>query len=102
MQIWIKIREIDYGALAEACLPMVCDKMQDSGGMAAKLLSALAAMPPSTLRATLSALPQQTKDEAAAFLIGQNKQKIIDAITGIARQNGIEVAIDDLRVDTGT
>lgn len=102
MEIRIKIREIDYGALAEACMPMMRSKLQNGDGMAAKLLAGLAALPPSMLRATLDALPQQTKDEAAAFLIGQNKQKIIESVTDIARQNGVGIVIDDLCVETGT
>ncbi len=102
MQISIKIRQIDYGALAEACIPALCGKLQNGEGMAAKLLSGLAALPPSVLRATIDALPQQSKDEAAAFLIGQNKQKLIEGITGIARQHGVGLVIDDLWVETDT
>lgn len=94
MQITIKLTQISYTGLVQACLPLI------KGGRLAELngspLAGLAAMPPATLCAALDALPQQTKDEAAAALIRRYKRAIIDGLTQWASQNGVNMTIGDL------
>ncbi|MBR4027152.1 MAG: hypothetical protein IKJ01_06295 [Lachnospiraceae bacterium] len=100
MEIRLKLDNIDYGELAVKMLPLVGDKLKESDNTVAKLLSGVAKMPPSIIKTTVNALPQETKDEVVALLINKNKDKIKRLFMDFANTKGIDFDILDIEVDS--
>ncbi len=100
MEIKLKVENIDYGELAVKLLPLVNDKLKESNNAVVKLLSGVAKMPPSIIKTTINALPQENKDEVVAFLINKNKEKIKGAFIKFAHENGIAFDILDIEVES--
>ena len=100
MEIRLKLDNIDYGELAVKMLPLVGDKLKESDNTVAKLLSGVAKMPPSIIKTTVNALPQETKDEVVALLINKNKNKIKRLFMDFANTKGIDFDILDIEVDS--
>ena len=99
MDIKLKVNRINYGDLAAWCLPVVSDKLAGEEGSIPKLLSKLTAVPPGMVRGMLNALPEDTKNELAAYLINRNKEQILAGITNYLQQQGVDVAFGDLFVE---
>lgn len=99
MKIKIKIDNINYGELAVKCMPLIRDNLSVDDGPVPKLLSGLTVLPPGMVRSMLNALPDEKKDELAAYLINKNKEQIITDITRYMQGQGIDVEISDLTVE---
>ena len=99
MEIKLKVNRINYGDLAAWCLPMLSDKLAKEEGAMAALLSKVAAMSPGVARGVLNALPEETKNELAVYLLNRNKEQILSGVTRYLQQQGVDVEFGDLSVE---
>lgn len=100
MEIKIVMDNINYGDVISKCLPLLRDKFKDKEGAVPKIISGIEKLPPSLSKTMIDALPKETKDELAAFMINKNKERIISAIEQYAEKNGVELKIDDIIVES--
>ena len=99
MKITLEIGKIDYAAVAEWALPMLKDKLGTMDGPMAKMLSGIASLPPSVVRATINALPESTRNQMVAYLVNHNGEKIISAAQSFAEKQGVSLTIDGITVE---
>ena len=98
MEIKIKVDYINYGELVTILLPKLGGLSKDNG-IKDKMLKAIASLPSGPTKAMVDALPQDTKDEIAAYLISKNKDNIIKAATQYAESNGVSITVSDIEVE---
>lgn len=99
LEIRLVIGSIDYGGLVVKVLPLVRDKLAGAIGPAAQLLSKLSGAMPTQIQGMLAFLPQSIKDEAVAYLLNQNRERIISLFSAAAQKHGVEFNISDLTVE---
>ena len=99
MKVTIELNDIDYGALAEILLPLVKDKLSQSEGNGAGIITTIASVPPSIAGKMIDVLPQKTKDELCVMLLNKNKEKIVESIMEYAEKNGVSFKIDNIEVE---
>lgn len=97
-QIRLMIGEIDYNGIVARLLPLVRGKINVSGTKG-QLISMLLNAKPSQIGAILSFVPKETKDMTAALLLNNNKDRIINAVSEMAKKHGIEISVGDLTVE---
>ena len=102
MKIVLEVGEVDYAGIAERALPMVRDKLKEMDGAVPKMLGGLASLPGPVVRATINALPQDSKDQMVAFLINHNAEKLISAAQSFAEKQGVGLTITSVSVETGS
>lgn len=99
MELKLKVNHINYGDLAAWCLPMLSDKLAKEDGAIPNLLSKVAALSPGMAKGMLNALPEETKNELAVYLVNRNKEQILEGITRYLQQQGVDVEFGDLSVE---
>ena len=100
MKITLDIKDLDYGALIAALLPTVHGHIaKEENTFANKILLKLTALPPSTVQKMVNLLPRETQDEIVIMLIQKNKEKILELITKLAKENQVSFRVDDFRVE---
>lgn len=99
MKIILEVEQIDYAGIAAKALPLVRDKLKGMEGTMAKMLGGIASMPEPVVRATINAMPQDTKDQMVTYLINHNKDKIISAAQSFAEKQGFELNISRVSVE---
>ena len=98
MEIRMTLSDIDYAKLVLKYLPLFRNKLQDSDSSAGKLLSTLSALPPALIVAAVNALPQETKDDLARFLLKKNKEALLTLAQDYIRQNDLGVTLSDVDI----
>ena len=100
MKITLEIKDLDYGALIAALLPTVHDRLaEEAHSFANKLLLKLTALPPATVQKMVNLLPRETQDEIAVMLIQKNKDKLLELVGKLAKDNGVSFRVEDFRVE---
>lgn len=99
LQIRLTASSIDYSGLIIKALPLVRDKLAGAAGSAAPLLSRLSDAAPAQIRGILALLSQRTKDAAAAYLLNQNRERIISLVSDAAQKHGIALTVSELSVE---
>jgi hypothetical protein len=100
MELKLKVKRINYGNLAEKFLPLLSDKLAKEEGAIPRLLSKLAALSPGMAKGMLNVLPDETKNEMVVYLINKNKQQILDGFARYMKEQGIDIEIGDLSIET--
>ena len=100
MKITLEIKDLDYGALIAALLPTVHDHIaKEEQSFVNKLLLKLTALPPATVQKMVNLLPRETQDEIAVLLVRKNKEKILELVGNLARENHVSFRVDDFQVE---
>lgn len=99
LEIRLAVGSIDYGGLIVKILPLVRDKLAGAVGGPAQILSKLSGATPAQIQGMLAFLPQAVKDEAAAYLLNQNRERIISMFSAAAQKHGVGCTISDLTVE---
>jgi len=103
IEIKIKIKEVDYGAAADALLPILLDKLSTSSSPIVKiLLGKLKGMSGPAAKAALDMLPQETKDELAVTCLNHYRGEISKLLVSMAQQKGIKVQVENVEVAVET
>jgi hypothetical protein len=97
MEIKINIDDIDYDSLAELMMPMLLDHMSsDNEDLMSRLMLLSQGFTASTVRAILSKMSQEKKDELLIRMINRNKPRIMQFITDMASSQGIRMTVNDV------
>ena len=100
MKITLDIKDLDYGALIAALLPTVHERMaKEENSFVNKIILKLTALPPSTVQKMVNLLPKETQDEIAIMLIQKNKEKILELVCNLAKENHVSFRVEDFRVE---
>jgi len=102
IKVEIKIRDVDYGDIADKVIPMVLQKLNDKDEKTSKLVKILAGMkglPNKIVKAALSVLPQQTKDELAVHFLSEYKADIVTYINRMAEEKQIAIEIEEVSIE---
>jgi len=101
IKVEIKIRDIDYGDIADKVIPIVLQKLneKDEPSKLVKILAGMKGMPNKIVKAALSVLPQQTKDELAVHFLSEYKADIVACINRMAEENQIAIEIEEVSIE---
>ena len=89
IELKLLVDEVDYDSLAETLLPLVQDKLRDSGAMLGGMLSGSPEMAAAMARTALRAMSQEKKDELLVQLVTKNRDKLLQKGSALAEKNGI-------------
>lgn len=95
IKLEIEVRDIDYDSLIEQYLPVMTERLRETGNPVAMLLSN--GMPASMAKMILKKLPPATKDQLTADLVNTNKDQIIKLLTDLALGQKVRMEIADLK-----
>lgn len=95
----LSISKIDYSALAEKYLPVIADSISGQRHPIVSVIAGLLKLPPKMYSFLINKLKQETKDEAVAFLINTNQQKLITLAENAAQKQGIHLKIAGITVE---
>jgi hypothetical protein len=102
IRIEIRIKDIDYGSISDRVLPVVIKKLNEKGDRSSKLAKLLLGMkdlPGKIVKAALSVLPQQTKEELTVYFLTEYKNDILNYINQLAVQNEVDIDLEDIIID---
>lgn len=93
IELKLLVDEVDYDSLAETLLPLVQDKLRDSGGMLGGMLSGSPEMAAAMARRAMS---QEKKDELLVQLVTKNRGTLLQKGGELAEKNGIKLHLYDV------
>ena len=96
IELKLLVDEVDYDSLAETLLPLVQDKLRDSGGMLGGMLSGSPEMAAAMARTALRAMSQEKKDELLVQLVTKNRDKLLQKGGELAAKNGVRLRLCDI------
>lgn len=95
----IEVSNLNYAALAAKYLPIVRDGLITGENPAMEMLHAVLKFPGMLLYGALAKIPQNKKDEAVAYLINKNKDRIIAKLEEMMVNQDIHIRLGDLNVE---
>ena len=95
----IGVSNLNYAALAAKYLPFVRDGLIIGENPAMEMLHAVLKLPGILLYGALAKIPQDKKDEAVAYLINKNKDRIIAKLEDMLANQDIHIRLGDLKVE---
>ena len=95
IELKLLVDEVDYDSLAETLLPLVQDKLRNSGGMLGGVLSGSPEMAAAMARRALRAMSQEKKDELLVQLV-TNRGTLLQKGGELAEKNGIKLHLYDV------
>lgn len=95
----IGVSNLNYAALTAKYLPLVRDGIIIGENPAMEMLHAVLKLPGMLLYGALAKIPQNKKDEAVAYLINKNKDRIIAKLEDMIANQDIHIRLDDLKVE---
>lgn len=95
----IEVSNLNYAALAAKFLPLVRDGLIIGENPAVEMLHAVLKLPGMLLYGALAKIPQNKKDEAVAYLINKNKDRIIAKLEEMMANQDIHIRLGDLTVE---
>lgn len=98
MELRIKVNDLDYAALAVRYLPLVRNGFIMGENPALDVIMLLPKLTGVLLISALAKIPLKKKDEAVAYLVNKNKDKIIAKIEEVLVKQGIHACLGDLTI----
>lgn len=102
IKLEVLIKDVDYGDIADKVIPIVLQKLsekEDKTSKLAKVLSGMKGMPNKIVKAALSVLPQQTKDELAVYFLSEYKEDIVSYVNRMAEDKQIAIEVEEVRIE---
>jgi hypothetical protein len=102
IRIEILIKDVDYSSIADKVMPFVMQKLSEKGDKTsklAKLISGMKDLPGKIVKAALSVLPQQTKEELAVYFLTEYKDEIVKNMMNLAKEQQVAIEIEDVKVE---
>ena len=98
MQIKITISEVDYIGISEAALPKLLQRLSDrpEAGRFLPLLSRFQHLPGKVAVAVLKAMPQQTRDGLALWLLKANEPRVLELCNRLFAEKGLPLLSDSV------
>ena len=94
IKLEMDIDNLNYDDLMEQYLPVMAEKLRESGNPVAMLISN--GMPANMAKKIVNGLSQDKKDALAADLLNTYSKKLIDAATAYAVRNGVGITISKI------
>ena len=94
IKLEMDIENLNYDDLMEQYLPVMAEKLRESGNPVAMLISN--GMPAAMAKKIVNGLSQDKKDALAADLLNAYSKKLIDAATAYAVHNGVGITISKI------
>ncbi len=98
IELKLKLDDIDYSGIAELAMPIVKEKLSESGNFVGGLIGKH--IPAAAMNAALSGFLQfltpEQKDEIVLSLINKYEKNIIDILQQTALNNGVDLTIKGL------
>lgn len=98
MKIQIKLDNISYGDVAVKAMPALCAHMQKRDTAAAKIVSAMAALPESLIRQVFEAIPLEDQNVILSLLLQEYRDVILAHGTKLAGEHGLTLSLVNLQV----
>ena len=95
----IAVSNLNYPALAAKYLPSIRDSLIMGENPAMETLSAVLKLPGKLLYGALAKIPQSKKDEAIAYLINKNKERIVAKLEEMIANQDIHIRLADLKAE---
>lgn len=99
MELTISVSNLNYAALAVKYLPLIHGNLPVGENTVIEMLAKLAKLPVMVLYGALAKIPQDKKDEAVAFLINRNADRIIAKMEDMLSEQDIHIRLEDLAVE---
>lgn len=99
MKIKIQIREIDFGDVILKVMPLLQEKAPKDASAISKIIATVTQLPSDVIRTMLNAVSQEDKSEIVALLVRDNKEKIMNLLSQLLKQNDIDVSLDGMSVN---
>ena len=97
IRIEMTIDELDYDSLLDQYLPVIAEKLRETGNPVGMLLSN--GMPASMAKSIVAGLPQSTKDKLAADLLNANARQLCRSVEEAAAGKGVHVRVGTVHAE---
>ncbi|MEA4965322.1 MAG: hypothetical protein VB055_05815 [Oscillospiraceae bacterium] len=97
IELKLTVDELDYDGLLERYLPLMTEKLRESGSPVGMLLSN--GMPASMAKKIIAGLPKATKDKLTADLLNANEEKLREALEQFATEQGVSLRVGSIRAE---
>lgn len=99
MKLRIQIKEIDFYDVVLKAMPVLQEKAAHNGSAISKIISVVTQLPHEVIRTMLEAVSQEDKCEIVALLVGENKEKLHQALSQLLKKNEIDVFLDEVNLN---
>lgn len=89
IRIEMIVDELDYDSLLDQYLPVIAEKLRETGNPVGMLLSN--GMPAAMAKSIVAGLPQSAKDKLAADLLNANGAQLSRRVEALAAEKGIHI-----------
>ena len=97
IQLNLNLTDLDYDSLLDQYLPLIADKLRESGNPVGMLLSN--GMPASMAKGIVRGLPKATKEALTADLVNSHAAQITALLQDAAAKKGIGVSLSGLHAE---
>ena len=98
MKLRIQIKEIDFCDVISKAMPVLQEKAANDGSVISKIISVVTQLPHEVIQTMLEAVSQEDKCEIVALLVGENKEKLRQALSQLLKKNEIDVSLDEVNL----
>ena len=99
MEIKIQIKEINFGDVIMKAMPLLQEKAPKDDSAISKIIATVTRLPSDVICTMLNAVSQEDKCEIVALLVRDNKEKIMNLLSQLLKQNDIDVSLDGMSVN---
>lgn len=97
IKLEVYISELDYENLVEQLLPLVGERMKDSGNPLGGLLSS--GMPVSMVQGIVAGMPKAKKDKLAVDLLNSHEGEVREKLEGWAKKAGVDIELVSIHAE---
>ena len=97
IQLQLNLTDLDYDSLLDQYLPLIADKLRESGNPVGMLLSN--GMPASMAKGIVHGLPQGVKESLTADLVNSHAAQVTKLLQDAAAKKGIALSLDGLHAE---
>ena len=97
IRIEMTIDELDYDSLLDQYLPVIAEKLRETGNPVGMLLSN--GMPASMAKSIVAGLPQSARDKLAVDLLNANGARLGQKVEELAAGKGVHVRVSAVHAE---
>ena len=98
MELRIQLDRISCGDVALKLLPILCEKTSSNDNATAKLVAAVAQLPPSFVRDFFDLIPQEKTNEIVSAFISENEDRILASVNRLTREHNLGITLRHLSI----
>lgn len=101
MELYIKIKEINYGDVAVKVMPVLGQTAGKYPGAVGMTMCAMAALPQEIVRSVFEAIPAEQKNGIVAAVAMEHKEKLLKTMNDLSLKHQIGVTVGDYLMNPG-